>query len=165
MAPAQGWHANSCETFHILKKDWVRINKLHHLAHAKSCPTLCNVMGCSLPGSSVHGVFQARILEWVAISLSRGSSWTRDWTCISSISRLILFFSPLSHLGTTLTSIVMGSLCSTSSWHSLRKMPQCFLLTSPHILNFDHIWTTAISDTNLRNWLWLSALINVRTYI
>ena len=40
----------------------------------QSCPTLCNPMDCSLPGSSVHGIFQARILEWVAISFSRGSA-------------------------------------------------------------------------------------------
>ena len=45
---------------------------------AQSCLTLCNPMGCSLPGSSVHGIFQARILEWVAISFSRRSSWPRD---------------------------------------------------------------------------------------
>ena len=43
---------------------------------AQSCPTLtlCDPMDCSPPGSSVHGIFQARILEWVAISFSRGSS-------------------------------------------------------------------------------------------
>ena len=40
----------------------------------QSCPTLCDPMDCRLPGSSVHGIFQARILEWVAISFSRGSS-------------------------------------------------------------------------------------------
>ena len=40
---------------------------------SKLCPTLCNPVDCSLPGSSVHGIFQARILEWVAISFSRGS--------------------------------------------------------------------------------------------
>ena len=40
-------------------------------------------MDCSLPGSSVHGIFQARILEWVAISFSRGSSQSRDWTWVS----------------------------------------------------------------------------------
>ena len=40
----------------------------------QSCPTLCDPMGYGLPGSSVHGIFQARILEWVAISFSRGSS-------------------------------------------------------------------------------------------
>ena len=45
---------------------------------AQSCPTLCDPMDCSLPGSSVHGIFQARVLEWVAISFSRGSSWPRD---------------------------------------------------------------------------------------
>ena len=42
-------------------------------------------MNCSLPGSSIHGIFQARILEWVAISFSRGSSQTRDWTWVSHI--------------------------------------------------------------------------------
>ena len=40
-------------------------------------------MDCSLPGSSIHGIFQARILEWGAISFSRGSSWLRDWTLVS----------------------------------------------------------------------------------
>ena len=41
---------------------------------AQSCPTLCDPLDCSPPGSSVHGILQARILEWVAISFSRGSS-------------------------------------------------------------------------------------------
>ena len=41
---------------------------------AQLCPTLCHPMDCSLPGSSVHGIFQAKILEWVATSFSRGSS-------------------------------------------------------------------------------------------
>ena len=42
-------------------------------------------------GSSVHGIFQARILEWVDIFISRGSSWQRDWTCISCNGRQILY--------------------------------------------------------------------------
>ena len=46
----------------------------------QSCLTLCNPLDCSPPGSSVHGIFQARTLEWVAISSARGSSWPRDWT-------------------------------------------------------------------------------------
>ena len=50
------------------------------------CPTLCSAMDCSPPGASVHGIFQARILELVAISPSRGSSQSRDWTCASCIS-------------------------------------------------------------------------------
>ena len=58
------------------------------------CPTLWDLMDCSLPGSSVHGIFQARILEWAAISYSRGSSRPRDWThisCISCIGRWIFY--------------------------------------------------------------------------
>ena len=43
------------------------------------------------PGFSVHGVLQARILDWVAISFSRGSSWTRDWTCVSCTGRWNLY--------------------------------------------------------------------------
>ena len=53
---------------------------------AQSCPTLCDPMDCSLAGSSVHGIFQARILEQVTISYSRGSSWPRDLTWISEVS-------------------------------------------------------------------------------
>ena len=49
----------------------------------QSCPTLCDPMDCSPSGSSVHGISQGRIPEWVAIFSSRGSSQTRDWTCIS----------------------------------------------------------------------------------
>ena len=48
-------------------------------------------MDCSLPGSSVHGISQARKLEWVAISLSRESAWPRDWILISCIGRLIFY--------------------------------------------------------------------------
>ena len=47
---------------------------------------LCDPMGYSLPGSSVHGVLQARLLEWVAKAISRGSSQPRDWTCISYVT-------------------------------------------------------------------------------
>ena len=49
---------------------------------AQSCLPLCDPMDYSPPGSSVHGIFQARILEWVAISYSRGSSRPRDQTCV-----------------------------------------------------------------------------------
>ena len=51
----------------------------------QSCPTLCDPMDYSLPGSSVHGIFQARVLKWVAISFSRGSSGPRDQTQVSHI--------------------------------------------------------------------------------
>ena len=51
----------------------------------QSCLTLCDPMDCSIPGSSLPGILQARVLEWVAISFSRGSSWPRDQTWVSSI--------------------------------------------------------------------------------
>ena len=52
----------------------------------QSCPTLCNSIDCNPPGFSVHGILQARILEWVAISFSRGSSQPRDQTWVSYVS-------------------------------------------------------------------------------
>ena len=52
---------------------------------AQSCLTLCVPVNCSLPGSSIHRIFQARVLEWVAISFSRGSSQRRDRTQVSHI--------------------------------------------------------------------------------
>ena len=53
---------------------------------AQSCLTLCDPKDCSSPGSSVHGILQARILEWVAISFSRASSRPRDRTRVSRIA-------------------------------------------------------------------------------
>ena len=52
---------------------------------AQSCRTFCNPMDCSPPGSSIHGIFQGRVLEWVAISFSRESSWPKDQTRVSII--------------------------------------------------------------------------------
>ena len=65
---------------------------------AQTCPTLCNPMDCSTPGSSVHGISQERILEWVVISFSRGSSQPRDRTrvsCVYCTGRRVLY--QLSH--------------------------------------------------------------------
>ena len=64
---------------------------------AQSCLTLCNPMYCSLPGSFVHGILQARILEWIAIPFSRESSQPRDQTPVSCTGRRILYH--LSHEG------------------------------------------------------------------
>ena len=95
---ASGSHRIPVELFQILKNDAVKV--LHSICQknlensaattvlekvtyhsstkesevAQLCPTLCEPMDCSLPGFSVHGIFQARVLEWVAISFSRGSS-------------------------------------------------------------------------------------------
>ena len=57
----------------------------------RSCLTLCNPIDCSLLGSSVHGISQAKILEWVAIPFSRGPSQPKDQTLISCLGRQILY--------------------------------------------------------------------------
>ena len=69
-SPTPRVHSNSCESESEV---------------AQSCLTLCDPVDCSPPGSSVHGIFQARILEWVAISFSRGSSQPRDQTQVFRI--------------------------------------------------------------------------------
>ena len=63
----------------------------------QSCPTLFNPMDYSVPGSSVHGILQASILEWEAIPFSRGSSQLRDQTQVSCITSRFLY--QLSHQG------------------------------------------------------------------
>ena len=74
--------------FFILFVNWyshLKVYKSRLSEVAQSCPTLCNPMDSSQPGSSVHGIFQVRILEWVAISFSRGSCRPRDRTRVSCI--------------------------------------------------------------------------------
>ena len=72
------------------------------------CPTLCNPMDCSLPGFSFHGIFQARVLEWVAISYSRISSQPRDRT--------------------------QASLTITNSWSILKLMSIESVMSSNHLI-------------------------------
>ena len=81
-----------CATVHGVAKsrtqlsNWIQlINSLCVLV-AQSCLTLCGLMDCGPPGSSAHGVLQARILEWVTIPFSRGSSQPRDQTWVSCIA-------------------------------------------------------------------------------
>ena len=62
---------------------WINSNVY---VYVLSCVWICSPMDCDPLGSSVHGIFQAIILEWVAISSSRESSWSRNWTCVSSVS-------------------------------------------------------------------------------
>ena len=59
---------------------------IYDIEVTQSCLTLCHPMDCGLPDSSVHGIFQARVLEWVAISFCRGFFRPRDWTQVSCIA-------------------------------------------------------------------------------
>ena len=93
----------------ILQSQWPALEERfcdRHLARyrysvARWCLTFCNPVDCRLPVSSVHGILQARILEWVAISSSRGSSQPRDRTCVSCVSYWQVDSLPLSHLGSS----------------------------------------------------------------
>ena len=145
---------------------------------AQSCPTLCNPMDCSIAGSSFHGILQARVLEWVAISFSRGSSWPRDLTHISCISRQILYHwatmeAPIvcikkwKIMRTILTILTYNSLCIIFSslrrrqWqltpvllpgesHGQRSLVGC----SPwgHSLRVGHDWATSLSIFTFMHW-------------
>ena len=68
-----------------------------HPSHSQStqCPALCDSTYYSPPGSSVHGIPRARIVEWIAISSSMGSSWPRHWTWVSCIAGLRATFIPV----------------------------------------------------------------------
>ena len=86
----------------------------------QSCPTLRHPINCSLPGLSVLGIFQARTLEWVAISYSKGFFWPRDQTgvpCISCIGRWILY-----HCATLAIFVLRAIVCIQCSYiYILRK--------------------------------------------
>ena len=92
------------------------------------CPILCDPTNCSPPGSSVHGIFQARKLEWVAISSSRWSSRPRDQThisCISCNGRWILY--QLRHLGNPGT--VMNASKENKKGNRMDHVWLCVLIT------------------------------------
>ena len=100
---------------------------------AQSCPTFCDPMDCSLPGSSVHGIFQARILEWVAISFSRRSSRPRDWTQVSCIvgRRFTIWATREVQEDFQKDSVARGSvrnICPQSLWTLDFKKQYCILL-------------------------------------
>ena len=94
-----GHGANSQEPILYNKSLQICISCVHAQS-LQSCLTLCNSMDCSPPGCSVHGILQARILEWVATPSSRGSSQSggrAQVSCVSCIGRQVLY--PLGHPG------------------------------------------------------------------
>ena len=86
--------------------------------YAQLCPALCKPTDCSPPGSSVHGILQARILEWVAVSPSRRSSQPRDRTRISYLLHWQTHSLPLSHLGIPIRIEVLLK-CLVYTGHSI----------------------------------------------
>ena len=103
---------------------------------AQLCLNLCDPIDCSPPGSSVHGIFQARILEWVDISYSRGSSQPRNCayvSCVSCTGRRILHYCTLSHC-------IQGKHCFRHTNPCWTTMQERFLL---HILS-RHCWKVQV---------------------
>ena len=100
-SPTPGAYSNSypsswwCHSL-FLKQFTYSCPKNNHISclHAQSWLTFWDPMHCSPPGSSVNGILQARILEWVAIPFSRGSSQPRDRTWVSRITSVFFFFLP-----------------------------------------------------------------------
>ena len=92
---------------------------------AQSCPTHCDPRDCSPPGSSVHGISQARILEWVAMLSSRGSLQPRDWTQVSC--KAGRFFYCLSQQGPSITFPNLNSEERDDSafWERVPSLGQC----------------------------------------
>ena len=111
---------------------------------AQSCPTLCNPTDCSPPGFSVHGILQARILEWVIVPFSKGSSQPRDQTQVSHIAgRLFTIWA---------TREALTSLMALHNCHLIRKIP---LMTS-HKISAHLISCTPLTSHQL----FLSAFLN-----
>ena len=91
----------------------------------KLCPILCDPMGCSPSGSSVHGISQARILEWVAMPSSRRSSWPRDRTHVSCTGRWVLYHWATWNLARFVCPFLLGHLLHSSVG------PTCQVLSGP----------------------------------
>ena len=99
---------------------------------AQSCPTLCNLMDCSPPGSSVHEILQARILEWVAIPFFRGSSQSREILYHRSHQGSLDFkvYTYPNQILINLLFLKHGCLYKNSSTETLE--PECFLNVGDH---------------------------------
>ena len=111
-----------------LRRLWdIRAHSVCVYMHTQSCPALCSPTDCSPAGSSVHGILQARGLEWVAISCSRGSSQPRDRTRVSGVSCIAGGFFGAEPPGLTpRCHIPPGAKCGTAQrenlFHSLVMM-------------------------------------------
>ena len=142
---------------------------------AQSCLTLCDPMDCSPPGSFVHQISQARILEWVAISSSRGSSRPRDWTCISCMvggffttespgkSAVKQVLAPLDGLILYLLLLHPNAVKYTSHWLSSTRKPPSY--PPALLLSTFNSWMVSDHLLSLQNssqlWLWLLPTIGL----
>ena len=125
--------------------------KWNEVLVAQLCPTLCNFKDCSPPGSPVHWILQARILEWVATAFSRGYSQARGWTQVSCIagSFFTVWATWKAHFAIGTCSISMSSWGGWGSWRSVcMSYFGLFLpLALPH-----YLWITPLGDSGGLHW-------------
>ena len=121
---------------------------------AQSCPTLCDLMDYSLPVSIVHGIFQAKILEWVATSFSRGSSWPRGrmwvscsagrfftvWATKEAAVTLHLSETPLQSSGYNSSATFNSNMTQSSESGYSPLVASLLLLFSPLVVS-DSLWS------------------------
>ena len=94
----------------LLHTKWSEVNSLSHV-RLFSTPWTVAYQASPSKGFSLHGIFQARVLEWVAISVSRGSSWPRDWTWISHIPGKRLTSEPPKEISKSYQHIFQQKFC------------------------------------------------------
>ena len=102
----------------------------------QSCPTLCDPMDWSLPDSSVHGIFQAGILEWIAISFSRESSWPRNRNCVSCTAGRFISTEPKTNIFPKSTSLLKRCVSEVKFlyFHFYDNRDNCILDNFPCLL-------------------------------
>ena len=131
---------------------------------AQSCPTLCDPMDCSPPGSSVHGILQARILEWIAIPFSRGSFWPRDQTRVFFIAgrfftvwatgKITLSLAPVYSFELKAQSDGLDSLLKNNEWcQVLLVFPWALSSKAPFPSHWVGVWKAPLVKTLNCNFL------------
>ena len=139
-----------CVCVCVLEKEKVKVLVIQF------CPPLCDPMDCSLSGSSVHGILQTRILEWVAIPFYRGSSWPRDWTQLSCVAgRLFTVWTTREGNGNPLQYSCLENPMDSGAWwptvHRVAKESD----RSQQITN-NHIYLSLLSSVSSLYLLFLS---------
>ena len=141
---------------------WQSFPSLVCVLIAQLYPSLWDSMYCSLLGSSVHGIFQARILEWVAISLLRGSSWPRDWTRVSCFAgRFFTIWATREALMKSVPLTIVP-LSSTISFYRSIQMCSYFPHFRPSIITFwSNILQNIVCTSNLESFPFLCCPFHV----
>ena len=123
---------------HGVAKSQTRLSNFHFhfMLSCFSCVWLCNPIDCSPPGSSVHGILQARILEWVSIPFSRWSSRPRDWTQVVSL---------------TSPALANRFFTTNSTWECIILIPLIYVL--PYQVDLEPLVLRALSPFSSISWL------------